>query len=592
MELTADDFDLEPSKSIGDYLSALGRHKAAMGITFFVIFTIAALAAVLLPAVYKSSATILIEQQEIPEELVRSTVTSYADQRIQIITQRVMTTSNLWSLIEKYELYQDDLEKDPREVVIENMREDISTNMISADVVDPRTGRPTEATIAFQIAFLHKNPAIAQKVANDITSLFLNENLKNRQQHAEETSKFLTEESSRLKRQVSELENEIAEFKEKNSNSLPELTDLNLSIMDRIDREILEIDRQMQSLKERKIYLESEISQVSPSSTVLSETGEKILSPQAKLKVLETQYLEYLSKYSHAHPDVKRLKREIDALKTKTGNIDTTDELIKQLDQQRTELRELEKTYSETHPDIIHLRSSIDRLTARIEEQLMSDKGAVTNKPKPQSDNPVYVQLETQLKTTNSEISALLEKRAQLKAKYQERENQLAQTPQVERQYRSLLRDYENAAAKYQEVKAKQMEAKISQALETENKGEKFTLIEPPLRPERPIKPNRILIFVLGLFLAMAAAIGFAILIDAIDDTVVGEKGVLKLVGEQPMAVIPIITNEQEIQKARRLKVAVASLVMLITIGSISLVHFVIKPLDVMWFVLARKIGI
>lgn len=589
MELTADDFDLEPSKSAGDYISALGRHKIAMAVTFAVIFTVAALAAVLLPAVFKSSATILIEQQEIPEDLVRSTVTSYADQRIQIITQRVMTTSNLWSLIEKYELYQNELEKDPREIVIDDMRKDINTNMISADVVDPRTGRPTEATIAFQIAFQHQDPSIAQKVANDITSLFLNENLKNRQQHAEETSNFLTEEAERLKSQVSDLETEIAVFKEENSRSLPELTDLNLSIMERIDREILELDRQLQSLRERKIYLESEISQVSPSSTVYSENGERILSPQAKLKVLETQYLEYLSKYSHAHPDVKRMAKEIAALKNKTGHVDSSDELIKQLEQQRLELAELEKSYTETHPDIIHLKASIEKLKSRIEQQLMNPERVKRSK---QSDNPVYIQLETQLKTTNSEIESLTDKRSSLKTKYLKHEEQLAQTPQVERKYRSLLRDYENAAAKFQEVKAKQMEAKISQALESENKGERFTLIEPPLRPERPIKPNRILIVVLGVFMAIAGAIGMAIVIDTIDDSVVGEKGVAKLVGEQPLAVIPIISTQQEIQQTKRLKLVAASLVVLTAIGLTSLVHFTFMPLDVMWFVIARKIGI
>src|SRR5271166_884595 len=103
------------------------------------------LLAVLLPPTYKSTATILIEQQEIPQDLVRSAISSYADQRIQVISQRVMTTQNLMKLIERYDLYPDIRKKKPREELIQRMRDDIAMKMISADVIDPRSGAPTRA---------------------------------------------------------------------------------------------------------------------------------------------------------------------------------------------------------------------------------------------------------------------------------------------------------------------------------------------------------------------------------------------------------------------------------------------------------------
>src|SRR5450631_4259774 len=105
--------------------------------------------ALLLPPTYTAGATILIEQQEIPQELVRSAVTSFADQRVQVISQRVMTTQNLLSLIERYNLYPNIRLAKPREVLLQAMRNDISMRMISADVIDPRSGRPMQATIAF-----------------------------------------------------------------------------------------------------------------------------------------------------------------------------------------------------------------------------------------------------------------------------------------------------------------------------------------------------------------------------------------------------------------------------------------------------------
>src|SRR6202035_2834296 len=106
--------------------------------TFVTVVVVSALATVLfaalLPSTYRSTATILIEQQEIPQELVRSVITSFADQRVQVISQRVMTTQNLLSLVDRYNLYPDIRQKQPREVLLEKMRDDIGMHMISADV--------------------------------------------------------------------------------------------------------------------------------------------------------------------------------------------------------------------------------------------------------------------------------------------------------------------------------------------------------------------------------------------------------------------------------------------------------------------------
>src|SRR5580658_8319350 len=111
------------------------------------------LLAVFLPSTYQAAATILIEQQEIPQDLVRSVITSFADQRVQVISQRVMTTQNLLTLIDRYQLYPDLRQKVAREVLLDKMRGNMGMHMISADVIDPRNGHPTQATIAFAISY-------------------------------------------------------------------------------------------------------------------------------------------------------------------------------------------------------------------------------------------------------------------------------------------------------------------------------------------------------------------------------------------------------------------------------------------------------
>src|ERR1700688_3643996 len=194
--------------------------------TFLTVVMVSALAtaafALLLPSTYRSTATILIEQQEIPQELVRSVITSFADQRVQVISQRVMTTQNLLALIDRYKLYPDIRQKEPREVLLDKMRADIAMRMISADVIDPRSGRPTQATIAFAVSYQNRSPDLALKVANELTSLYLSENLTSRTQLSQQTSAFFSEEAGRQAAHIAELDRNLTAFKEKHRNDLPE----------------------------------------------------------------------------------------------------------------------------------------------------------------------------------------------------------------------------------------------------------------------------------------------------------------------------------------------------------------------------------
>jgi len=143
----------QESISLRERLRGYWRHRKSALYAFLGTVLVTLALALLLPSTYQSGATILIEQQEIPQDLVRSAVTSFADQRVQVISQRVMSTQNLLSLIERYDLYPDIRQSKPREVLMQKMRDDISMKMISADVIDPRSGRPTQATIAFGVSY-------------------------------------------------------------------------------------------------------------------------------------------------------------------------------------------------------------------------------------------------------------------------------------------------------------------------------------------------------------------------------------------------------------------------------------------------------
>ncbi|MBU0482803.1 MAG: chain-length determining protein, partial [Proteobacteria bacterium] len=185
---------MEPTeKTLNDYVAIVKRRKWSFILPATIVFVAAAVVALALPSVYKSTSTILIEEQDIPAEFVMTSVTSYAEQRLQSIHQRIVSYTKLLEMINRFNLYPDLKERWTTEEIVEKMREDIILEPISTDVVDRRTGRPSVATIAFTLSYEGKSPQVVQRVANTLASLFLEENLQVREKQATETSEFLAQ---------------------------------------------------------------------------------------------------------------------------------------------------------------------------------------------------------------------------------------------------------------------------------------------------------------------------------------------------------------------------------------------------------------
>src|SRR5690349_1938696 len=142
-----------PTMSLKDYIVAFHRRRKLILLTGLGLLTLSLTVAFLWPPTYKSTATILIEEQEIPSDIVRSTITSYADQRIETIKQQVMSRTTLWKAVEQFNLYQDQRKNSPAEEIVKRFVRDIEVEVISADVVDKRTQHATKATIAFTVAY-------------------------------------------------------------------------------------------------------------------------------------------------------------------------------------------------------------------------------------------------------------------------------------------------------------------------------------------------------------------------------------------------------------------------------------------------------
>ncbi len=586
-----ENLEAEEVKTLGEYLQIFKRRKKQFLIAVISLSLLSLIIAFALPAVYRSTATVLIEQQEIPQDLVRSTISTYADQRLEVMQQKVMTTSNLMKIIEKFNLYHDDLQKKTREEVIDAMREDIGMEPVSADVVDPQTGRPTTATIAFSLYYDHTSPEMAQKVANELVSLYLNENLKTRNDNANEASLFLLEESKRLGNRITKQEAKLAKFKQGNMEKLPELVQFNIQLMEKVESELLDIDRQIQATKERKIYLESQLSQLKPNATLYSSSGERILGKESRLKTLQAELVTMSASYSPDHPDVLKTEKEIKALEKELGVSESKSELLMQLKKLKTDYLVAREKYSDEHPDVIKLKREMENLEKKIKR---IPDNALEDAPVTKPDNPAYIQLQAQLESAKADLTAFAKHRAATQKRINEYEDRITSAPKVEQDYRALTRDYENTIKKYQEVKDKLMEANLSKELEKERKGERFTLIEPPLLPEVPYSPNRLMIILLGLILSLGVGLAVVVILESRDDSIRGVKAMESLFGSAPLATIPYIPSENEIAEAQsyapKIKLLLGGAGILII--ALILVNYFYKPLDVLWYVILRKMGI
>ncbi|HKJ76477.1 MAG TPA: Wzz/FepE/Etk N-terminal domain-containing protein, partial [Gammaproteobacteria bacterium] len=415
----------EQSLEFRDYLDMLRRRRGTIALVAIVIVVVGIAAALLWPPTYQSTATILIEEQEIPQDLVQSTVTSYANQRIQTIQQRVMTRANLLRIIDKYNLYADERKHDTTEEILDEMQDDIGLNMISADVVDPRTGRPTTATIAFTVSFQGENPSVVQQVDNELASLYLSENQKTRTEKASDTYKFLTGEAKRVSDHIADVESQLAAFKEKHVNELPDLQQLNLQMMERTQRDLDDTENRINTTGDRISYLQAQLQQTKPYSPTYSDSGQRVLDPESQLRALETQYLTMAAKYSPEHPDVVRLRREIAGLKKQVGSVDATNDERQQLDSLEGKLAAAREKYSENYPEVVALKKQVAALKKSIKDSPTGDsKGTASKDAGPVSgpevkdpQNPAYITLQAQLQSAKGDLADLKAKRKDLESK-------------------------------------------------------------------------------------------------------------------------------------------------------------------------------
>ncbi len=407
------------------------------------------------PKIYKATTLILVEPQKVPTSYVKPTVTDNIQNQLRTITEQIMSRTYLEKVIKELNLYPELKKKYSLETVIENMRLWIE--------VDVRKGR------VFSVSFEDKDPVVAMKVANRLASMFIEENLKIREQQAEGTLVFLKKELDRVRRVLKQQEKEISEFRAQNLGVLPEQLDANLRTLDRLQLQLQNLNESLQIAFQSRAQLQSQLSQMK-------------------------------SLYAGSSPLVE--------LNNGVGlNLENN-----QLNALKDRLASLRLRYTDKHPEVVRVKKAIAELEASLKE-----KGTSSTKSSSPGGDPWLTQVKSQLIQINAEIRKLKKDKRTVLGQIKDYQKRVEITPRVEQQLKELSRGYNVTKKQYQSLLDKILQAELAANMERRQKGEQFKILDPAQLPERPYKPNFMVFLILGLIFALALGFGSAFLAEYLD---------------------------------------------------------------------------
>jgi polysaccharide chain length determinant protein (PEP-CTERM system associated) len=482
------------------------RRKWLAIVAFAVPFAAALSLVTFLPNIYRSTVTVMVDRQQVPEAFVRPTVTSALETRLQTVRQELLSRSRLEGLIDRFGLYPDLRTRAPMEVLVDRMRRDIELK--PADQKD----QPGISTLAFGLSYRGRDPEKVAQVANDLAGQYIEENLKARARQAAGTADFLKAQLTGVKARLDEQERVLSDFKRRYLGELPQQLDTNLATVERLNAQIqANADSQARAVERRDALLR----QLADAGTV-----------------------------SGASPD-------------------TTEDRVAKL---KEELRQLRVNYSDKYPDVVRLKAEIAALEREISQKGSEPQKETRAVATVQS--PYAIRTKQTLSEVESDINILKNEEKRLRSAVAAYLGRVENVPRREQEFKELSRDYDTTRELYATLMRRYEEAQLAESMEHRQKGEQFKVLEaatPALDPAAPNRPRLILVsLALSLGLAMAAVVGVEQL-NAAFHSVDELRGFTSI---PVMVSIPrIVTPADVVRRKRRTRlVAVASMASLVLI--------------------------
>lgn len=515
--------------SMHDYVSILRRRALVMILMFGAVLTASVVFAFLQPKIYESTATILVERPQVQVAGGEGATQPRPEDRVNLIQQRLMTRENLIRVADKHGLFPNIGGAAPSSTdVVNAMRQSIRFDLMGGS---PDPWAPRSASISFNLSFQHEDPAKALAVTQELADLFLASNRKDRVDQASRTKEFLSVEAERVRKELEVLESKIATFKTQQSGALP--------------------------------------------ADAASSMG-GLQAMEADLRIVERDQRQALSELRSLEVDLAAARRGVMAPGAVERPAPTQTE--QELDRARAQLAGLRSIYSESHPDVISLARRIQGM-----EQAVTNEARVQTPSRATARDQAGLaasRLEAQIEAARSRAELLGSQQSSLRVSIGQLRSQVARAPQMERQLAGLQRDYEAAQTKYEELRTQLLSAQVVENLEGGEQAERFTLLEPPLQPEHPVKPSRKKIVAAGFVAAVGAAVGMALLLEMLFARVWGTNALSAVVNQKPLAVIQYIATNAEVQSSENLRKRALWLVLAAGLLVLMLVHVWVMPLQ------------
>lgn len=472
------------------YLEVARRRLAWIILPALAIFFCTVVVARRLPDVFRSETVILVDAQQVPAAYVTPTVSSTIQDRLNTIQQQVMSPTRLKRMINKLGLYANLRGRVSDEALVRKVQK---ATLI--DVVNPGGGRLS----SFKLGFESGNAIEASKVANELASTFIEENLRARQEQFVGTAEFLDNELQDAKKELEAKEHQIEAIKSSSVLDLPESKQFHIEALNNLKMQLTASQDRVNRAEQDKVMLESMMNTSAPTVDLDAGGGGANVSPlQGQIQKAEAHLSELQVRYGPSFPDVQKAQADLDRLKKKAAEEEA------------------------------HLPAQ-----AQPETQLKGKK------------NPV---LEGQIQKLNQDIEEQTKLQASLQQQVDFHVSKLEREPVFEQQIAGLTRDYDSLRAHYQNLLDKKLAAQMASELEATQKGERFVVLDPAPVPEHPYGPDRLLISVAGLIGGLLGGIGLVLVIEINDPSVRSESEAAQLLGARVLASMPQIRTAAQMR--------------------------------------------
>ena len=517
----------QPQKDLRHWFGVIRRRHMYFLVPMFVGWLLVYGASWVIPSRYKSSTLILVEQPTMPKDYVTPNVNEDLQERLQSITQQILSRSRLLHIMDEMHLYAKKRSRLSPDEAVEAMRKDIDIDLVRGS--DNRIS-------AFKVSYTGINPTSAQQVTSALTTLFINENLEVRQQASEDTTKFLEAQLDTARQGLTSQEDRIRTFKGQHLGELPAQLESNLQILSGLQSQLQAQEDALNTAKQQRVYVQTLLNQYrAAQGTARAPDG--------------------------AHATLSSVDEELDKLKG--------------------ELNTLRSSYNDQYPEVRELKDRIAR-TEKLKLQLQAQtkvstsgsgavaSGDVASEGAGSRDLSATAQLQSQLTANEIEIKDRERSVESLKEELDRYRGRLNQEPVREQELADLTRGYEQSKASYDDLVKKKNESAMATSMELMQQGERFRVLDPPSLPLKPSFPDRMKMCLMGLGVGVMLGLAAVVATDMMDDRVYDEAELKQLLPAPIVLEIPVVTDDDYVSAERkrlRLGLAVASTVFAIILA-------------------------